>query len=45
MKIKLKIWRQVNSESKGSFKNYTLDNISEDMSFLEMLDLLNNNLI
>ena len=45
MKIKLKIWRQVNSESKGSFKNYTLDNISEDMSLLEMLDLLNNNLI
>ncbi|MDB4859375.1 2Fe-2S iron-sulfur cluster-binding protein, partial [Candidatus Marinimicrobia bacterium] len=45
MKIKLKIWRQVNSESKGSFKNYTLDKISEDMSFLEMLDLLNNNLI
>ena len=45
MKIKLKIWRQINSDSEGGFQNYSLDNISKDMSFLEMLDLLNNNLI
>ena len=45
MKISLKIWRQKDSSSKGSFQTYSLDNISKDMSFLEMLDLLNNDLI
>ena len=44
MKITLKIWRQKNS-SKGSFKKYKLDHVSPDMSFLEMLDVLNNELI
>ena len=45
MKITLKIWRQKNKETKGSFKTYTLDHVSPDMSFLEMLDVLNNDLI
>jgi succinate dehydrogenase / fumarate reductase, iron-sulfur subunit len=45
MKIALKIWRQKNKGAKGSFKKYTLDHVSADMSFLEMLDVLNNDLI
>jgi succinate dehydrogenase / fumarate reductase iron-sulfur subunit len=45
MKITLKIWRQKNKETKGSFKTYSLDHVSPDMSFLEMLDVLNNDLI
>jgi len=45
MKITLKIWRQKNKETKGSFKTYQLDHVSTDMSFLEMLDVLNNELI
>ncbi len=45
MKIYLKIWRQLNPQSKGELRNYTLDNISPEMSFLEMLDELNEQLI
>ena len=45
MKISLKIWRQKNQSDKGSFKGYKLDHVSPDMSFLEMLDVLNNELI
>jgi succinate dehydrogenase / fumarate reductase, iron-sulfur subunit len=45
MKITLKIWRQKNKETKGAFKTYTLDHVSADMSFLEMLDVLNNDLV
>lgn len=45
MKITLKIWRQKNSSTKGAFKTYQLDHVSADMSFLEMLDVLNNELI
>lgn len=45
MKITLKIWRQKNKESKGAFKEYKVDHVSPDMSFLEMLDVLNNDLI
>lgn len=45
MKLKLKIWRQKNSGSKGSFARYDLDNVSPEMSFLEMLDSLNKTLI
>lgn len=40
----LKIWRQPNSDSLGSLETYTLDDISTDMSFLEMLDVLNEKL-
>ena len=45
MKIALKIWRQKNQSDQGSFKDYKLDHVSPDMSFLEMLDVLNNELI
>ena len=45
MKLKLKIWRQKNSKSKGHLVDYEINNISPDMSFLEMLDVLNNKLI
>ena len=45
MKITLKIWRQKNTGAKGAFKEYKLDHVSPDMSFLEMLDVLNNDLI
>jgi len=45
MKVKIKIWRQKDARSKGSFARYDLDNISPEMSFLEMLDALNKSLI
>lgn len=44
MKIKLKIWREGGKYS-GGFVNYDLDNVSEHMSFLEMLDVLNEQII
>ena len=45
MKLNLKIWRQKNATEKGSMVSYPIDNISPDMSFLEMIDALNNMLI
>ena len=45
MKLDLKIWRQSNSESEGSLHNYKIDEITPDMSFLEMMDVLNEKLI
>lgn len=45
MKITLKIWRQQGRNTKGQFKTYSLDHVSSDMSFLEMLDVLNQDLI
>lgn len=45
MKLKLIIWRQKNSKDKGGFVDYKMDHVSEDMSFLEMLDVLNESLI
>ncbi len=42
--LTLRIWRQNNNDSLGQFENYTLQHISTDMSFLEMLDVLNENL-
>ena len=45
MNLTLKIWRQKNKEDKGGFVMYNIDEISEDMSFLEMLDVLNEQLI
>ena len=45
MNLKLKIWRQKDAKSKGKLEEYRVENISEDTSFLEMLDILNNNLI
>src|SRR5690349_17664385 len=45
MKITLKVWRQKDKNSKGSMKTYELGHVSEDMSFLEMFDVLNNDLV
>jgi len=45
MKLTLKIWRQANNESKGFFERHELNEVTGDMSFLEMLDMLNNRLI
>src|SRR5262245_3319844 len=45
MKLKLKIWRQEKRGAKGRFEEYTLADVSPDSSFLEMLDLLNEDLI
>ena len=44
MKITVRIWRQKNANAKGSLVPYEMDNISEHMSFLEMLDVLNERL-
>ena len=45
MKLTLKIWRQANATAKGSMQTYPIDEIEGDMSFLEMLDVLNEGLI
>ncbi len=45
MNLTLKIWRQKGPQSKGKLVTYKLSDISEDMSFLEMLDVLNEDLV
>ncbi|MGA8854168.1 MAG: succinate dehydrogenase/fumarate reductase iron-sulfur subunit, partial [Christiangramia sp.] len=45
MKLTLKIWRQKNAEAKGEFVDYQIDGVDGDMSFLEMLDVLNEQLV
>lgn len=45
MNLTLKIWRQKSPSSKGEMKTYPVKDISEDMSFLEMMDVLNEELI
>ncbi len=45
MKFTLKIWRQKDAKSKGRFEIYNIDGISSDTSFLEMIDILNDQLI
>jgi len=45
MKFTLKVWRQKNRTAKGGFVTYTVDGISPDASFLEMLDVLNTDLV
>ncbi|MFD1551821.1 succinate dehydrogenase/fumarate reductase iron-sulfur subunit [Putridiphycobacter roseus] len=45
MKLTLKVWRQKDAKSQGKLETYQLDKISEHMSFLEMLDVLNEQLI
>lgn len=45
MKLNLKIWRQENASAKGKMVDYQVNEISPDMSFLEMLDILNDQLI
>jgi succinate dehydrogenase / fumarate reductase iron-sulfur subunit len=45
MKLTLKIWRQSGANTEGAFKTYQMDHASPDMSFLEMLDVLNESLV
>ncbi len=45
MNLTLKIWRQKDAKSSGAFETYKVGGISPDTSFLEMLDILNNQLI
>ena len=45
MKLNLKIWRQENNKSKGELRDYEISDITPDMSFLEMMDVLNEELI
>ncbi len=44
MNLTLKIWRQASAATTGAMRTYEVDEISEDMSFLEMLDVLNERL-
>jgi len=45
MKLNLKIWRQKDRKSEGKLVDYVIDNVNTHMSFLEMLDTLNEQLI
>lgn len=45
MRFKLRVWRQKNAQSDGKFADYMVDDVSPDSSFLEMMDLLNEQLI
>jgi len=45
MNLTLKVWKQKDGKSKGSFETYQVKNISSEMSFLEMFDVLNEQLI
>ncbi|MGL4631351.1 MAG: succinate dehydrogenase/fumarate reductase iron-sulfur subunit [Leadbetterella sp.] len=45
MTINLKVWKQKNAKTSGHLENYTVNNVSPDMSFLEMFDVLNEDLI
>jgi succinate dehydrogenase / fumarate reductase iron-sulfur subunit len=45
MNLTLKIWRQANATTKGEMVTYPIENVSPDMSFLEMMDVLNEQLI
>ena len=45
MRLNLKIWRQTGPTAAGRLEDYTADNVSPDMSFLEMLDVVNEGLV
>jgi len=45
MNLTLKVWRQKNNAAKGGFETYSLSGVSADSSFLEMMDLLNDQLL
>src|SRR5258708_17165359 len=45
MNLTLKVWRQKNKKDKGSFSTYSVSDISSEMSFLEMIDVLNERLV
>lgn len=44
MKVKLKVWRQKNRNTPGEFRTYESPALNENMSFLEMLDVVNEEL-
>jgi succinate dehydrogenase / fumarate reductase iron-sulfur subunit len=41
MNLTLKVWRQADADAKGKMETYKIDEVSPDMSFLEMMDVLN----
>mgnify|MGYP006272227355 CR=1 FL=1 len=45
MRVQLKVWRQAGPDAQGRLVDYTADNVHPDMSFLEMLDVVNEQLI
>ena len=45
MNLTLKVWRQPNTDSQGNFETYQMADVSPDMSFLEMMDVLNEQLM
>lgn len=45
MNLTLQVWRQKNASTQGGFQTYKVENISSEMSFLEMFDVLNERLI
>ncbi|HEX6027372.1 MAG TPA: succinate dehydrogenase/fumarate reductase iron-sulfur subunit [Solirubrobacter sp.] len=45
MKLTLRIWRQAGPDAEGAFESYEVDELNEEMSFLELLDVLNERLI
>src|SRR5580693_155140 len=45
MNLTLKVWRQKNQKDKGSFETYSVSDISSEMSFLEMFDVLNERMV
>ncbi|MDD9880281.1 MAG: succinate dehydrogenase/fumarate reductase iron-sulfur subunit [Candidatus Marinimicrobia bacterium] len=45
MQITLKVWRQPDAASAGNFVSYDVDNVTEDMSFFEVMDMLNDMLV
>ncbi len=45
MKVKLRVWRQANTDAQGRFEEYEADKVNPNMSFLEMMDVVNEGLI
>ena len=45
MKLTLRIWRQTNADQPGEYRSYELENVSPNLSLLEALDQLNEQLI
>ena len=45
MEYKVTVWRQKNAKAKGHFETYPVTDVEEDASFLEMLDILNDQLL
>ena len=45
IKVTLKVWRQKGRKDRGQFETYLIDKINQSISFLEMLDILNERLV